>query len=130
MFAANLDGILSELFGDFVELNFERVTRLRRAVAALWTTRRLVREGAYALKLVTRHVIRHGLQRAGVEGARHAVTAVRAAVEVRLEVHRGDRTVVLHAGLHFHQHWMAAAMAIENLFTRESDFHRTARDHR
>src|SRR6185503_9226873 len=106
MLAPDLNRIHSQLLGDLVEVNFERVTRLRRAVPALWTTRRLVRERTQTLKLVTRHVIRDGLQRAGVERARHAATAIRAAVEKRLEVHRGDRAVVLHAGLYFHQHRM------------------------
>ena len=81
MLAAHLRRIEFQLFGDLVELNFQRITRLRRSVSALWTTRRFVCKRAQSLKLVTRHVISHRLQRAGVERARDAVTAVSAAVE-------------------------------------------------
>src|SRR5689334_8914265 len=110
MLASNVNRIELQLFGDFVELDFEPVTRLRRAMPALWTTRRFVSEGANSLKLVARHVIRHGLQRAGVERARHAITAIRTTIEKRLKVHRRDRAVVLHPSLDAHQHRMAAAM--------------------
>src|SRR5215211_7066913 len=128
--AANLNRIDAQLFGDLVEMNFEGVTRLRRTVTAFWTTRRFVGESAQALKLVSRHVISHGLQRAGVERARHAVTTVRAAIEKRLKVHRGDRPVVLHARFDFHQDWMASAMAVEDFLARERDLHWPSGDHR
>ena len=97
---------------------------LRRAVPALGPARRLVGEDAAALEAVGRDVVGDGLQRAGVEGAGDAVRAVGAAVEQRLEVHAGDRAVLLHAGLEAHQHRMAAAVAVEDLFARQADLHR------
>src|ERR1041384_1405829 len=97
-------------------MNFQSVTRLRRAVTTLWTTRRFIRKDARALKLVPRHVIRNCLQGAGIERAGDAVTSISSSVQERLEMHRSDRTVFLHSGLHVHQHRVSTAMAIENLF--------------
>ncbi len=85
MLTANLNRVELQLFGNLVELNFQRKARLRRAVSALWTARRFVGEHAHALKFVARHVIRHRLQRAGVERARNAVASVSAAIEKRPE---------------------------------------------
>ena len=128
--AAHRRRIEFQLFGDLVELNFQRVTRLRRSMSALWTARRLVGKRAQALKFVARHVIGDRLQRAGVERAGDAVAAISAAIEKRLEMHSGDRAVFLHAGLDVHQHRMAAAMAIENFFARERHLHRASGHHR
>src|ERR1041384_4705722 len=110
-------------------MNFQRITRLWRAVTTRWPTRRLIRKDARALKLVARHVVRNRLQSDGVEGARDAVTSVRSAVQERFEVHRGDRAVLPHSGLDLHQNRMTAAMAIENFFARQSALHRTPGDH-
>ena len=40
-------------------------------------------------------------------------------------MHAGDRAIHLHAGLEPHQHRMPAAMAVEHLFSREADLHRS-----
>ncbi len=121
---AQLGRILDERLGNLVELNLLTEPALRRPMAALGAARRLVREDAAALKLIRGDVIRHRLQRAGVEGARDAVRAVRAAVEQRLHAHRRDRAVTFHAGLDAHQHRMAPAVAVEHLFARQADLHR------
>src|SRR5260370_32531184 len=104
MRSAHLRGIETQLFSDLVELNLQRIWRLRGAVPALWSARRLVGEDTQAIEFVTRHFVSHRLQRAGVERARDSVTAVCAAVKKRFEMHRGDRTVFLHSGLDVHQH--------------------------
>src|ERR1051326_7196100 len=119
-----------QLLGDLIEMNFQRITWLRRSVPALRSTRRFVRENARSLKFVTRHFVSNGLERAGVEGAGNAVTSICPAVKKRFEVHRRDRAVFLHPGLDVHQHRMTPAMTIEDLFARQSTFHRTAGNHR
>ena len=98
-------------------------------MSSLRTARWFVCEHARALELVTRHLVRHGLQRAGVERARDAVTSIRAAIEKRFEMHRRDRAIFLHARLNVHQHRMTTAMTIEDFFARQSAFDRPARDH-
>src|ERR1044072_4136391 len=128
--ATNLNRIEFELFRNLVEMNFQRVTRLRCAVPAFWTTRRLVRKGAQPLELVTRHVIRDRLQRARVERTRNSIASVCTAIEKRLKVHRGDRAIVLHTRLHTHQHRMPATMTVKHLFARQRYFDRTTRYHR
>ncbi len=45
-------------------------------------------------------------------------------------MHRGDLSVLRHAGLHPHQRRMAPAVAVEHLFARERDLHRAPRHHR
>ena len=129
MITTNLNRIEIQLLGNLVEVNFQRITRLRRSMSSLRTARWFVCEHARALKLVARHLVRHGLQRAGVERAGDTVTSVGAAVEKRFEVHRRDGAIFLHARLNVHQHRMTAAMTIENFFTRQSAFDRPARDH-
>ena len=62
-------------------MNFERVTRLGRAVPSLRTARRFIGEDAQAVELVTRHFVSDGLQSAGIEGARHSITSVGAAIQ-------------------------------------------------
>src|SRR5450759_3627615 len=52
-----------QLLRDLVDLDFLTETRLWRAMSALGTTRRLVREDAAPLKLVCRDVVRDRLQR-------------------------------------------------------------------
>src|SRR5215216_5484093 len=130
MIAADLDRIQSELLGDLVEMNFQRIARLRRAVPAFWTTWSLIRKSAQSLKLVTWHVISHSLQRSAVERAHHPITPVRATIEKRLKVHRSDRAVVLHTGFDFHQHRMPPAVTIKNFFTRQRHLHRATSKHR
>src|SRR5439155_11384445 len=81
---ANLDGIETQFFSDFVEMDFERKPRLRRAVPALGTAGRLVREEPHAFEPVSRDGVGRGLQRAGVVGAGDPVAAVTAAIEEAL----------------------------------------------
>ena len=121
---AQIGGIDRQAFGDLVELHFLAEPRLRRAVTALGTARRLVGEHAAAAEAVARNVVGHGLQRAGVEGAGDAVRSVGAAIEQRLQIQARDPAVVRHAGAEAHQHGMTAAMAIEHLFAIEADLHR------
>ena len=83
-------GVEAELLGGLVDLALHGEARLRRAVAALGAARRLVREDAGALELVRGDLVRHRLERAGIERRRHAVGAVGAAVEPGAEVHAGD----------------------------------------
>ena len=83
----------ADVLRELVEVDFECVARLRRAVAALGAAWRLVREHARALELVALHMIRDGLKGSGVVRAGHSVRAVGAAVEQRLEVHSLDRAV-------------------------------------
>ena len=122
---AKVCGVEAERVGNLVELNLLAETALRRAMASLRPAGRLVREHAATLKPVRRDVVRDRLQRAGVERARDAVRSIRAAVENGLHFHPGDRAVVVHSGLHPHQHRMATAMAVEHLFAREADLHGT-----
>src|ERR1700694_1610756 len=95
----------------------------------LWTTGRLIGEGAATLKLVTRHIVGDRLQRAGVERAGNTVTAISPAVEERLKMHSGYRAVFFHTCLYMHQYWVAAAMAVENFFASQRVLHRPAGRH-
>src|SRR5260370_718477 len=92
-----------ELFSDLVELDFLAETRLRSTMPALGPAGRLVRESAAALIAIARNVIGGGLQCSGVERARNSVGAIRAAVNQCLKMQSGNRTVLLDAGLEFHQ---------------------------
>ena len=121
---AQFGGIEGQRLGDLVELNLLTETALRRAMSALRTAGRFVGEHAASFEVIRRDVIRHGLQRAGVERARDAVRSVGAAVEQRFHVHAGDRAVVLHAGLERHQHRMPSAVAVEDLLAGQADLHR------
>src|SRR5205085_4910788 len=93
MLQTHLGGIEFEFFCELVEMDFQSETWLRRAVPAFGAARRLVREGAQAPKAITRHFISDGLERTRVERRGDAIRAVSAAVEERVEVHRGDRAV-------------------------------------
>src|SRR5262249_40818860 len=127
---SDLNRIESKLFRNLVNMNFERESRLRRAVPPLRSTRRFVSEHAQAFELVAWHIVGHRLKRPRVERARDAVTAVRAAVQKRPEVHRGDCAVILRTGLDPHQNGMPAAMTVEDFLASERDLHRTAGYHR
>src|SRR6266545_6311749 len=70
---SQLRGIDAELFGNLVEVDFEREAGLWRAVPALGTARRLVRECARALEVIARDIVSDGLERARVVGARDAI---------------------------------------------------------
>src|SRR5262245_61588411 len=129
MLAANLNRIELQLLRNLVDLHFERITRLRRAVPTLWTTRWFICKSSQSLKLVARPVISNSLQRTRVESTRNSVAAVCPAIEIRFKMHRGDRAVVLHACLDLHQHRMAPAMTVKNFFARQRDFHRTTSKH-
>ena len=82
---------------DLVELHFLAEARLWRAVTALGPARRFVRENAAASESVPRDLVRHRLQRTGVEGACCAVRSVRAAVEQRLQIHARDAAIFRNA---------------------------------
>ena len=129
-------GSSPELLGDLVELHFLAEARLRRAVAALGSARRLVGEDAACLEAVAGQLVGHRLQCAGVEGARDAVRPVAAAVDQRLQMHPCELAVIHHAGAESHQHRMPAAVHVEDFLAREADLHRAAehqrrfRDHR
>src|SRR5687767_6433799 len=110
MITTNLNRIETELLGNLVEVNFQTITRLRRSMSSLGTARWFVCEHARALKLVTRHLVRHRLQRAGVERAGDTVTSISTAIEKRFKVHRRDGAIFLHACLNVHQHRMTTAM--------------------
>src|SRR5262249_30661674 len=45
----------------------------------------------------------------------------------RLQMHPRDGSVVANPCLEFHQHRMAAPVAVKDLFTRQADLHRTAK---
>ena len=119
-----------QFLGNLVQLHFLPESRLRCAMSAFRPAGRLVRESSAALKAIAWNVIRRRLQRAGVERARHAVRSVRAAINQRLQVHRRDRAVFFHASLESHHHGMAAAMAVENFFARQTNFHGTVEHQR
>src|SRR5207247_8375601 len=105
---AHLRRIERQRFRDLVDLDFLSEAALRRAVSALGSARRLVREHAAAVETIRGDVIRDGLQRTGVEGARDAVRSVRAAVEQRFDFHPRDRAVALDAGFGLYQQRMAS----------------------
>src|SRR2546421_11818616 len=129
MLEAELGRIHAELLGDLVEVDLEGKTRLRSAVAALGPAGRLVRERPCPLEPVTGNVIRDGLQRPRVIGARDPVGPVAAAVEQRREVHAGDSDGPLHSGLHPHERGVTPAVAVEHLFARNAGFYVSPSDH-
>ena len=128
-FEAKLGWVERQGFRDLVELDFLAETRLGRPVPALRAARRLVGEHPARFEPVTGNAIGHGLESARIKRRRHAVRAVSPAVDECLQVHRGDRAVILDARLETHQHGMAAAVAVEDLFPRQRDLHRTSEDH-
>ena len=122
----HLGGIEPELLRRLVDLHLERKTRLGRAVATLGATRRLVGEDARAFELVDRHLVGDGIDDAGVERGGHAVGAVGAAVEPRLDVGAGDFAVPGEPGLEPHEHRVSAAVHVENFLARQRDLHGAA----
>src|ERR1700674_3577948 len=90
-------------------------------MAAFWSARRLVGEGAAALEAIARDVVGGGLQRTGIKGACDAVGAVAATIDQRLEMHSADGAILLDAGLESHQDGMAAAVTIKNFLAREAN---------
>src|SRR2546425_9729608 len=111
---AHLCRIQTQLFGDLVKVNFECVTRLRRAMPALGPAWRFVGEGAQTLEFVTRNIVSDRLQSSGVERARDSIAAIGPAIKKRFEMHRRDRAVFFDSGLNVHQNGMATTMTIEN----------------
>src|SRR5207302_5915329 len=79
---------------------------------------------------VVRECVRCGLKDAGVERARHTMSAIRSTVQDGAMVHRRDRSIILISRLRRHQYGMPSTMAVKHLFTRQTDLHGTARDHR
>ncbi len=119
-----LRGIDRERFCDLVELHFLAEAALRRAVSALGTARRFVREDATALKVISGNVVRHGLQGARIKSARHAVRSVGTTVEQRFEPNRRDCPIGLDARRELHEDRMASAVTVKNFFARETDLDR------
>ena len=78
---AHLCRIQPQLFSNLVEMYFESIARLWRAVAAFGPARWFVGKDAQPFEFVAGHFVSHRLQRAGIERARHAVAAIGAAVE-------------------------------------------------
>ena len=111
-------------------MQLESEARLRGAVAALGTAWRFVREDAAAFEPVGGDIVRHGLERAGVEGGGDAVRAVRSAVECAPKMHRGDAAVGGDTRADPHQDRMAATMRVEDLLAAQRAFDRTAGEHR
>ncbi len=109
-----------------VEVDLPGESRLRRAVPALRTARRLVGVRANAVEAVVGELVGDGLQRPGVVGRGDAVAAVSAAVEGGLQVLPGDGAVVLETRLEPHLHRMAPAVTVEDLFPAQGDLHRAA----
>ena len=124
--APHVGGIEAELLGRLVQLHLEREARLWCAVTALGSARRLVGEDPRALELVDRHLVGHRIDDAGVERRGHAVGAVGAAVEPRLQMAAGDVPRPREARLDPHQHRVAAAMDVEHFLPRARDLHRAA----
>ena len=119
-----------QLFRDFIELHFLAKARLHGTVSALRSTWRFIRERAAALESIARYMVSRGLQRASVKRAGHAVRAVRATIDQRLQMHGGDGAVFFHAGFEIHQDRVAAAMAVKNFFARQADFYRAVKKER
>ena len=67
--------------GDFIEMYFDGVAGLCRAVAAFGAAGRLVGEKAHAFKFVAGQRISNRLQRAGVVGGCDTVGAIGAAIQ-------------------------------------------------
>src|SRR5882672_9299870 len=116
MLFAHLGRIKVQLFGNLVDLNFQRKSRLWCSVAAFWSAGWFVCKRTQTAKSVTRYVVRYGLQRSGIKRRGNAVASIRTSIQERLKIHRCDSAVFLYAGFDFHQDGMSAAMAIENLF--------------
>ena len=113
--------IETEIRRDLVELDLERVARLRGAVTALRAARRLVRVQPHAVELVRRNLVRHRHQRAGVVRGRDAIRRVGAAVEPRLRMDSGDFARRLDARAHAHQHRVPAAVRVKDFFAVQCD---------
>ena len=105
MVATDLNRIHSQLLGDLVELNFYRVSRLRRAVSTLGPHGGLfVKRATPETCTVALHTSRFAARPCRTCSRRRS--SIRSTVEIRLKVHRRDRAVVLDARLHSHQHRM------------------------
>src|SRR2546421_11566713 len=118
MIATYLNRIEIQLLRDFVQVNFQRVTRLWRSMPAFRPARRLVSEDAHPVEFIPRHFVSNGLQSPGIERARHSVTSISSAIKKRFEVHRGNGAVFFHTCLYPHQDRMSATMTVKDLFAR------------
>ena len=115
---------------DLVELYFLAEAGLNGAVAALRPARGLVGEHPAGIEGIARQVVGDRLQHRRIERAGDTVGTVSAAVQQGLQVHGGQRAVYVHAGAKFHQHRVAAAMAVKYLFAVQADLDGTAQHQR
>ena len=126
----DLRGIEAQIGGRLVELDLEREPGLGCPVTTFGSARGLVGEHPYTLEPVAGYPVGGGLKRPGVVQRCQSIAAERAAVEIGPEVHRGHAPVAPEAGSGPHQHRMAAAVGIEDLFAAQRDLHRLAAEHR
>src|SRR5487761_24977 len=125
-----VDGVESDVVRDLLEVQLERETGLRGAVASLGTARWLVGEDAAAFEAISRDVVGHRLKSACIKGRGDAVRAIGAPIEGGLEMHRRDVSVFRDACPHPHQHRVATSVRVEDLFAGQRAFDRTAGQHR
>ena len=118
---AHLRRIEPQAVGDLVEVHFKGETRLRSPVAPLRATGSLVGEGTDTVEAILGKVVGHRLQGTGVVGARHSVAAVGSTVEGGLQVLGGQGAILLDPGADLHEHRVASAVAVEDLFAGEAD---------
>src|SRR5262249_31402896 len=127
---AHLCRVDPQVIGDLVQLDLLSPTRLRSPMAALRAARRLVGENSNGFKSVMRQGVCRRLKNDRVERARAPMTAIGPAIQYGPMVHGGDGSILFISRLRRHQYGMPSAMAVKNLFTRQTDFYGTASDHR
>ena len=116
--AAQLDRVHADGFGELVELDLERETRLHAAMAALGAARGLVGVDARRIEAVRAERVRRGEQLARVVRGHETERRVRAAVQQQPAIHCFDPAVLRAAELVVHLHGVAAAVRIEDFFAR------------
>src|SRR3989442_14025009 len=101
---------------------------LRRAVASLGPTGRLVREQADTLESIAGDRVGGCLEGAGVVRAGHPVTPVATAVEEAAKLHGRDVAVLRQSRLDLHEDGVTPAVRVEDFLTREADLDRAPGD--
>src|SRR5437867_6145499 len=96
MRAADLHGREPQVLGNLIEMDLERKTWLRCAMATLWAARRLVGKNAESLEAVMRDFVGDRLQRPSVQDRGHAIAAIPTAIHECLKMERRDGTIALH----------------------------------